>query len=475
MVVRLFNVYYPRRILILLASDLFLVCASLLFGILLNYGHDSYLVLTYKHGLEKVVVITGLVLLLSHYFDLYEPERLQTNRETYFRLLAALGGLSIILAVAGYLFPGVMLGKRSLIAGLLIMVASLIVWRSTYSWLLQLSVLRERVYVLGTGKLAEQLVHGIRDRCDLGLDIVGWSDTLGTSDLTFDLVRGPSGRMRNRTVDRVIVAPSDRRGTIPVQALLELKLKGIKVQDATEVLEKTSGKIGVDGLYPSGLIFCDGFNARLSLHRAVSALASSVLLTLSFPLLPLVALLIKAFSPGPVLYRQERVGKNGEIFTCFKFRTMQKDAEADTGPTWARDDDPRITRIGRLLRLTRMDELPQLWNVLRGDMAFVGPRPERPEFVEWLNREIPYYHLRHTVPPGITGWAQVRYQYGNSVEDAKEKLQYDLYYIKHRSLPLDLLIIFKTIKTILLAKGSRPRQEAGDQMVTATTAPSVRH
>ena len=255
-----------------------------------------------------------------------------------------------------------------------------------------------------------------------------------------------------------------------MQTLLELKLKGVKVQDATEVIEKVSGKIGVDGLYPSWLIFSDGFHARQYLHRAVSALASVVLLTLSLPLLPFVVLSIKAFSPGPVLYRQKRVGRNGAIFTCFKFRTMHKDAEADTGPTWARDDDPRITRIGRILRMTRIDELPQLWNVLRGDMAFVGPRPERPEFVEMLNREIPYYHLRHTVPPGITGWAQIRYQYGNSVEDAKEKLQYDLYYVKHRSLALDLLIMFETIKTILLARGSRPRREAKDQIVAAPTA-----
>jgi len=470
MVVRLFNVYYPKRMLVLLASDAFFVCASLFLGILLSYGHDFYLVLAYKHGARTIIITTGLVLLLSHYFDLYEPERLHTNSETYFRLLTALGGLFILLAAAGYLFPTLMLGKRSLLAGLLIMVASSVVWRSTYSWLLQLPVFRERVYILGTGKLAEQLVRSIRDRVDLGMDVVGWSSTLGTSDLTVDLVNGPSALMRSRTVDRVIVALSDRRGVIPVQTLLELKLKGVKVQDATEVIEKVSGKIGVDGLYPSWLIFSDGFHARQYLHRAVSALASVVLLTLSLPLLPFVVLSIKAFSPGPVLYRQKRVGRNGAIFTCFKFRTMHKDAEADTGPTWARDDDPRITRIGRILRMTRIDELPQLWNVLRGDMAFVGPRPERPEFVEMLNREIPYYHLRHTVPPGITGWAQIRYQYGNSVEDAKEKLQYDLYYVKHRSLALDLLIMFETIKTILLARGSRPRREAKDQIVAAPTA-----
>ena len=184
MVVRLFNVYYPKRMLVLLASDAFFVCASLFLGILLSYGHDFYLVLAYKHGARTIIITTGLVLLLSHYFDLYEPERLHTNSETYFRLLTALGGLFILLAAAGYLFPTLMLGKRSLLAGLLIMVASSVVWRSTYSWLLQLPVFRERVYILGTGKLAEQLVRSIRDRVDLGMDVVGWSSTLGTSDLT---------------------------------------------------------------------------------------------------------------------------------------------------------------------------------------------------------------------------------------------------------------------------------------------------
>jgi exopolysaccharide biosynthesis polyprenyl glycosylphosphotransferase len=224
-------------------------------------------------------------------------------------------------------------------------------------------------------------------------------------------------------------------------------------------LEKTSGKIGIDGLYPSWLIFGDGFNSRpgfLVLHRLVSMVASLVLSVLSLPLLPLIALSIKISSPGPVLYRQKRVGENGTIFTCFKFRTMRRDAEADTGPTWAGDDDPRITLVGRVLRLTRLDEIPQLWNVLRGDMSFVGPRPERPEFVEWLVREIPYYRLRHVIAPGITGWAQIRYQYGNSVEDAKEKLQYDLFYIKNRSIGLDLLILFDTIKICLLGRGARP-------------------
>jgi exopolysaccharide biosynthesis polyprenyl glycosylphosphotransferase len=190
-------------------------------------------------------------------------------------------------------------------------------------------------------------------------------------------------------------------------------------------------------------------------RRLVSLTVSFICLVVTSPLLPLISLLIKLTSPGPVFYRQKRVGKNGSVFTCYKFRTMRTDAEADIGPSWAGDDDPRVTRVGRWLRRIRLDEIPQLWNVLRGDMGFIGPRPERPEFVEWLSHEIPYYHLRHIIRPGITGWAQVRYQYGASVAEAREKLKYDLYYIKHISLSLDLLILAESVKTILLGRGSR--------------------
>jgi exopolysaccharide biosynthesis polyprenyl glycosylphosphotransferase len=190
-------------------------------------------------------------------------------------------------------------------------------------------------------------------------------------------------------------------------------------------------------------------------RRFISTVVSLAGLLLVLPLLPLMALAVKLTSPGPVLYRQKRVGRYGVLFDCYKFRTMRADAEAEAGPTWAGDDDPRTTPVGRVLRLTRLDEIPQLWNVLRGDMGFVGPRPERPEFVEWLSREIPYYHLRHIIRPGLTGWAQVRYQYGASLEESKEKLRYDLYYIKNISLSLDLLIVLHTIKIVLLGRGSR--------------------
>jgi exopolysaccharide biosynthesis polyprenyl glycosylphosphotransferase len=235
-------------------------------------------------------------------------------------------------------------------------------------------------------------------------------------------------------------------------------LRNVRVEEAATLLEKVHGKIDVDELQPSWLIFGDGFRLNssvLMMRRIVSLLFSSALLVLAAPFLPIIVLAIKLTSPGPVLYRQQRVGRRGKIFNCYKFRTMRADAEADTGPTWAGDDDPRITPVGRFLRRTRLDEIPQLWNVLRGDMSFVGPRPERPEFVEWLGQEIEYYSLRHIIRPGITGWAQICYEYGSSVEQAKEKLTYDLYYIKHLSVAFDLYIIFQTVKIVLFGRGAK--------------------
>jgi exopolysaccharide biosynthesis polyprenyl glycosylphosphotransferase len=228
------------------------------------------------------------------------------------------------------------------------------------------------------------------------------------------------------------------------------------VVDAHTLLEKTTGKMELDGLNPSMMIFADGFRldrSMLFMRRVVSLLTSLTILLLCLPLIPFIVLAIKLNSPGPVLFRQERVGRNGIAFTLYKFRTMYHHAEANTGPIWVELGDPRITTVGKFLRISRLDEIPQLWNVLKGDMGFVGPRPERPEFVQWLADKIPYYNFRHIIRPGVTGWAQVRYQYGASLEQTKEKLKYDLYYIKHMSVALDLVILVETIKTVLWARG----------------------
>jgi sugar transferase (PEP-CTERM system associated) len=327
-----------------------------------------------------------------------------------------------------------------------------------YAWLVQRPYLRERVYVLGVGERAQRLVNGLRSRSELGVQVAGWSGNV-EGELTRETIAAHLMELiQEHKVHRVIVAMADRRGTMPVMEMLHLRLSGIKIEEATSWLEKISGRIEVDNLYPSWLIFADGFRFSagfMLLRRLIAIAAAGVLLLVVLPILPFVILAVKLDSRGPVLYRQKRVGLDGKVFYCYKFRTMRQDAEADTGATWATDDDPRITKVGKFLRTTRLDEVPQLWCVVKGDMSFVGPRPERPEFVEMLAQEIPFYAVRNAVRPGITGWAQVRYKYGNTVADSKEKLQYDLYYIKNMSLGLDLMIMFQTVKIVLLGRGAQ--------------------
>ena len=258
-------------------------------------------------------------------------------------------------------------------------------------------------------------------------------------------------------IDRVIVAMEDRRSSMPVRELLDLRIRGVLIENSGGLLERLSGKLALDGLNPSTLIFTEGFRMSAMhqlLRRLLSLSVSFIALVICLPFLPFIILAVRISSPGPIFFCQTRVGRSGRLFTAYKFRTMRQDAEAQ-GAVWATKDDPRVTRIGRFMRNTRLDEIPQLWNVLRGDMAFVGPRPERPEFVEWLSKEIPFYDLRHMIRPGITGWAQVRYRYGASLEETKRKLEYDLYYVKNNSIGLDLLIMFETIKTIILRRGAQ--------------------
>jgi sugar transferase (PEP-CTERM system associated) len=457
-VIRIFKVYYPARTLILLVGEALIVWTSFLLAVVLQHPDDGYVVLNYEGGYLKILGLTTVVLLISHWFDLYDPSHFDVKGELYFRLLLVPGFLSLALAIAGLIFPRIMLGKSSFLLGLIFLTVALLVWRAFYGWLSEQPYLREPVYVLGGGERARRLVLGLRKRSELGADVVGWSGNvqgaLNRETMAADLME----MVQQKNVRRVIVAVQDRRDASPMDELLKLRLRGVHIEEATSWLEKISGKIEVEQLYPSWIIYAQGFrfSTPFRVFRRLLAFSVSLLgLLLTLPLMPFVVLAIKLDSPGPVLYRQERSGRGGKPFFCYKFRTMRQDAEADTGPTWALDDDPRITRIGRFLRTSRIDEIPQLWCVLRGDMAFVGPRPERPEFVEWLSKQLPYYGVRHMVRPGITGWAQVRYKYGNTIEDAKEKLQYDLFYIKNASLGLDVFIMFQTIKIVLLGRGAQ--------------------
>ncbi|MGA9472184.1 MAG: TIGR03013 family XrtA/PEP-CTERM system glycosyltransferase [Terriglobales bacterium] len=455
--IRLFNVYYPVRTLVLLIGEALIVWTSFLLGALYAWGDDSYIALNYDHGWEKICGVTLLVLLCSHLFDLYDTARLNTKGELYFRLLMVPGLLAFVLAGVSWVRPNFLLGNGSSAVGLLILTVALFGWRMGFTWLIQLPILIERVYVLGTGERAQRLVLGLRQNPEIGVEVASWTGKLEGAVTKESVAVHLLDVVNRQKVHRVIVAMPDRRGTIPMQELLDLRMRGVKIEESATWLERISGKIEVENLYPSWLVFGDGFR-RSTLFRLVRRVVSVVIalvgLVLSLPLLPLIMLAIRLDSKGPVLYRQRRVGKGGKVFDVVKFRTMRTDAEAG-GPQWAGNNDPRVTRIGRFLRMSRLDEIPQLWCVLKGDMAFVGPRPERPEFVEWLSKEIPYYRVRHMVRPGLTGWAQVKYKYGSTVEDAREKLQYDLFYIKNASIGLDLLIMFQTVKTVLLKRGAQ--------------------
>lgn len=465
--VRLFHVYYPVRTLLLFAVEAMVVVASFVLAITYRFGSDTSIVLGIENGLYKILFVTGLALLWSYYGDLYSLKIFTSKAEIYFRLLSVIGLLSFSLAILGFFFPNLLVfgqdmpvqGEGVLLLGTIILTFLLLLWRGAYARLLRMPVLRERVFVVGSGDRAQRLVSAIRTHSHLGMDLVGWADGNGTAEHIREALAQSLAEIGPRKrVDRVILAMGDRRGRMPVRELLDIRLRGIKIEESATLLEKISGRLEVDDLYPSSMIFSDGFRLNvffLACRRVVAITCSLAVLLVTLPLMPLIALAIKLGSPGPVFYSQPRVGRGGKIFRIYKFRTMRQDAESSTGAVWAQKNDPRVTTVGRFLRKTRLDEVPQLFSVFKGDMSFVGPRPERPEFVESLTHEIPFYNLRHIVRPGVTGWAQVRYPYGASVEDAKEKLKYDLYYIKHMSLSLDFLIAFETVKTVLLRRGSQ--------------------
>jgi sugar transferase (PEP-CTERM system associated) len=456
--IRLFNVYYPVRTLVLLIGEALIVWTSFVLGAIYELREDSYLVLNYEGGYLKILAVTLLVLLCSHWLDLYDTARLQTKSELYFRLLMVPGVLAFVLAAIAYVRPNYLLGSGSPAVGLLILTVALFGWRLGFTWLVQLPILVERVYVLGTGERAQRVVQGLRQNPEIGVEIASWTGKMEGA-VTLEAVAAHLMEVvEKQKVHRVIVATPDRRGALPMKELLELRMQGVKIEEATTWLEKITGKIEVENLNPSWLVFGQGFRRGaifIMIRRVISVGISLLGLFLALPLFPFIILAIRFDSKGPVFYSQTRVGKGGRTFQVVKFRTMRQDAEAGTGPQWAGTHDPRVTRVGKFLRSSRLDEIPQLWCVLKGDMAFVGPRPERPEFIDMLSKEIPYYGVRHMVRPGLTGWAQVRYKYGSTIEDAREKLQYDLFYIKNASVGLDLLIMFQTVKTVLLRRGAQ--------------------
>jgi sugar transferase (PEP-CTERM system associated) len=412
--------------------------------------------------LWKIALVTGLCQICFYYNDLYDLTVVHSSRELLIRLLQAAGAASILIALLYLAMPSLAIGNGIFVSSLVIFLVAIVAWRLLFNRLAYASHLEERVLIVGYSTTARMVARQIQGQHDFGYRVIGFiSDQDGHGTFNPAMLGAAEDIPRivqDYDVDRIVVGLADRRGRLPIAELLQAKLSGIKVEDATTTYERLTGKILIDDLKPSWLIFSDGFVlsrwTRMR-KRAFDLLLASVGFVLAAPLTVLTALAVYLDSDGPVLYSQERVGERGRTFLVYKFRSMRADAEKSGTPVWATDGDERVTRIGRIIRMTRLDELPQLWNVLRGDMSFVGPRPERPFFVEQLAREIPFYQQRHAVKPGLTGWAQVKYQYGSTIEDAMEKLRYDLYYIKHVSIALDLSIVFDTVKVIVFGKGAK--------------------
>jgi sugar transferase (PEP-CTERM system associated) len=454
------------RLILLIACETALVVEAVVFAAWLRLGATAWDLMANENGLWKAALIAAVCQLCLYYSDLYDLRIVSDRRELFVRALQSLGAASLVLAALYYLFPDLMLGRGVFFYSAAFVVVIIIGWRMAFEWLAKKARPAERLLLVGTGVAAVGLAVELHERRqELGVEIVGFVDP-DHSQVGQSLVNpGVIGTVDDipaivaaRGVDRVVVSLSDARGKLPMAKLLDMKLAGVQFDHLATIYEEYTGKIAVENLRPSWLIFSEGFRktrALVATKRAADVVAAAIGLVLASPLMLLAAVLIRLTSPGPVLYHQVRVGQHGENFRVHKFRSMRPDAEAATGAVWAKaGHDPRVTPIGRVLRRTRLDELPQFWNVLIGNMSFVGPRPERPEFVKDLTLQIPFYGQRHVVKPGLTGWAQVRYTYGASVEDAMEKLQYDLFYIKNLSLALDVYIILETVKTVLMRRGS---------------------
>lgn len=458
--IRFLNVYYPARTVLLLICEAGIVAGCFLLATFLSLHHNAWLVLDRDYGYFKIAAITIFSLMLSYYLDLYEPQIVAGRAQIYFRILMVLAFDCFLISALINFYKPLSIGRGHVYAlGIAILTPVLIIWRLGYDWIVSLPWLRERVYVLGGGGLAQSIVDTIRSRPDLGMEVVEWRP----------LDIEPAERKRywietlNRLVDqkkpvgRIIVAMELHRGELPVEELLNIRFKGILVEDVGALRERLSGKIQLDGLRPSSFLYSEGFRLRPSqqfTRQILSLLAAATGLLLFAPFFLIVVLAVRLSSKGPIFFRQTRVGMGGRTFEVLKFRSMFTDAEA-SGARWATKNDPRVTKIGMFMRKTRIDEVPQLWNVLRGDMGFVGPRPERPEFVPMLAEAMPFYYMRNLIRPGLTGWAQIRYGYGATMAENREKLEYDLYYIKHMSFGLDLLIMFETIKIILRRRGAQ--------------------
>lgn len=460
--IRLFKHYIPHAVILLGLIDVILLYLA---------GDLSWRLRAGQIGIDpgsaadrfwQLFGYTGVMLGAMISVGVYGPEALRSMRYATARLLVAVSLGIIGLAFLDFIFGGGNFWRSTLAYAMIGSILALVLNRLVVGGILGVAAFRRRVLVLGAGQRAERL-RKLSERPESGFVIVGFVAMTEAEPVVADAIARAAipnltRHVENLGVSEVVLALEERRNALPLSDLLRIKTTGVHVNDFSSFIERETGRIDLDTVNPSWLIFSDGFSSGRAVSSAAKRLfdiiASALLLALTAPVIALFALLVKLDSRGPAFYRQTRVGLYGEPFDVIKLRSMRTDAEAN-GAQWASKDDPRVTRIGSFIRKTRIDELPQTWSVLKGEMSFVGPRPERPEFVADLEQKLPYYAERHMMKPGITGWAQINYPYGASIEDARHKLEYDLYYAKNYTPFLDLLILLQTLRVVLWNEGAR--------------------
>nr|WP_232343573.1 TIGR03013 family XrtA/PEP-CTERM system glycosyltransferase [Novosphingopyxis sp. YJ-S2-01] len=459
----MFKHYVPHAVLFLGLIDFLLLIAAAEVGWMIRAQQIGMELSHIGDRVDSLISFGVALELAAVSVGVYSPQALQSVRFATARWLVAVSLGIILLALLAFAFPGITLWRSISLYAMVISFLFIFVSRVALGSLIGGEAFKRRMIVLGAGKRADR-IRMLEERPGSGFTVVSYiAMSEGEQMVEEAIARGAIRNLKKFVVrmnaSEVVLALEERRNALPLDDLLRIKTTGVHVNDLSTFLERETGRVDLDSVNPSWLIFSDGFSAgrRISTiaKRCFDMLASGLLLLLTGPIILFFALLVRLESRGPAFFRQTRVGRFGEDFQILKLRSMRTDAEAGGKAIWASENDPRITRVGRFIRKVRIDELPQAWSVLKGEMSFVGPRPERPEFVSDLEKEMPYYAERHMVKPGITGWAQINYPYGASVEDARHKLEYDLYYAKNYTPFLDLLILLQTLRVVLWPDGAR--------------------
>ncbi len=461
---RIFNVHVPSSILGLIVSEIVLITSCFLLAVFLVSDVDPEVWLFYDGGAGRLALMVLTILVGLYLQDLYTKVRVTSKSLLMQQCCLVLGLGFLFQALLSYTAPSMVLPRWIMMIGSGLVLVFLPAWRILYAAMVLHALGAERVLFLGTSPVVLRIAQRIEEHPELGLSILGFvgDSGPGLEGTPPERMLGSMADFKDIVVrtrpDLIVVGLPERRQRLPVYELLDMRFSGIRIEEAATTYERAFSRISINDIRPSQLIFTHELGPRPNIVRLQSFYSTLIALAaflIAVPAMILITILIRVTSPGPILYRQRRVGLNSVPFVVYKFRSMRVDAEAETGAIWASTDDPRVTTLGRWLRRLRLDELPQLFNVLRGEMSIVGPRPERPEFIATLTETIPFYRQRLCVRPGITGWAQINHKYGDTLEDSVAKLEYDLYYIKNLNPTLDAYIIFHTLKVMLLFRGSQ--------------------